>query len=202
MELQDRLRSIEKEQEKMRASNRELEALALYDSMTNLANRTLLNEYISRQFEEAKQAEKLYGMEILDIDYFKQYNDFYGHLEGDRCIEEVAAVLKEAESDRVFCGRYGGDEFVVLYSDMTMEEIEKTVKEIQEKIRGRAIPHEKSACGEIVSVSQGVFVRVPQEENREWDFNAAADTALYHAKRQGRNCYRIETEFHKKGVGV
>lgn len=202
MELQDRLLSIEKEQEKMRASNRELEALALYDSMTNLANRTLLNEYVSRKFEEAKQAGKLYGVEILDIDYFKQYNDFYGHLEGDRCIEEVAAVLKEAENDRVFCGRYGGDEFVVLYSDMTLEEIEKTVEQIQEKIRRRAIPHEKSACGEIVSVSQGVFVRVPQEENREWDFSAAADTALYHAKRQGRNCYCIETEFHKKGVGV
>lgn len=88
MELQDRLLSIEKEQEKMRASNRELEALALYDSMTNLANRTLLNEYVSRKFEEAKQAGKLYGVEILDIDYFKQYNDFYGHLEGDRCIEK------------------------------------------------------------------------------------------------------------------
>mgnify|MGYP002231302787 CR=1 FL=1 len=68
MELQDRLLSIEKEQEKMRASNRELEALALYDSMTNLANRTLLNEYVSRKFEEAKQAGKLYGVEILDIE--------------------------------------------------------------------------------------------------------------------------------------
>lgn len=164
----------------------ELEALTLYDSLTNLANRTLLNECVSKKFEEEKQAEKLYGVEILDIDYFKQYNDFYGHLEGNRCIEEVAAVLKEAESDRVFCGRYGGDEFVVLYSDMTLEEIEKTVKQIQEKIRSRAIPHEKCACGEIVSVSQGVFVRVPQEENREWDFSAAADTFLWTGSSKGR----------------
>lgn len=198
MELQDRLRSVEKEQKRVRAANRRLEALALYDSMTNLANRTLINEHISQKFEEAQQYGRLLGVELLDIDFFKQYNDLYGHLEGDGCIEAVAGVLQSVANDRVFCGRYGGDEFVVIYSDMTAQEVEQTVQTIQNRIREKAIPHKGSACADIVTISQGVFLAVPQEPNREWDFNSMADNALYYAKHKGRNRYHIETEFHKK----
>lgn len=198
LELQDRLRNIEKEQEKMLASNRKLETLALYDSLTNLANRTLINEYVSQKFEDAQNNSKLFGVELLDIDFFKRYNDTYGHLAGDVCIETVASVLRELENDRVFCGRYGGDEFVVIYSDMTAEEIGKVVVEIQHRVREKSIPHESSECGKTVTVSQGVFIGIPDEENREWDFNSMADIALYHAKRKGRNCYHIEEKILQK----
>lgn len=198
LELQDRLRSIEKEQEKVLASNRKLETLALYDSLTNLGNRTLINEYVSQKFEDAQNNSKLFGVELLDIDFFKRYNDTYGHLAGDVCIETVASVLHELENDRVFCGRYGGDEFVVIYSDMTSEEICKVVVEIQDRVREKCIPHESSECCKTVTVSQGVFIRIPDEENREWDFNSMADIALYHAKRKGRNCYHIEEKFLQK----
>ena len=195
MELQDRLRSMEKEQEKMRASNRKLEALALYDSLTNLANRTLINEHVSQKFEEAQSSAKIFGVELLDIDFFKRYNDTYGHLAGDACIEAVASVLRELEDDRIFCGRYGGDEFVVIYSDMTAEEIEEAACRIQDRVRDKKIPHENSECCATVTVSQGIFIRIPSDENREWDFNSMADIALYRAKREGRNRYHIETGF-------
>ena len=195
MELRDKLKSMEKEQEQMRDYNRHLENIALYDSMTNLANRTFLNEYISEKFEEAQWEKKLLGVELMDIDSFKQYNDAYGHLAGDACIEAVAGILRDIRGDNIFCSRYGGDEFMIIYSDMPAEEIACIAGNIQHRVRELAIPHEASECGNMVTVSQGIFIRQPEESNREWDFNAQADIALYHVKRDGRNSYRIETEF-------
>lgn len=195
MELRDKLSSMEKEREKMRACNRQLKDIALYDSMTNLANRTFLNEYASARFEDAQREKKLLGVELLDIDYFKNYNDAYGHLAGDACIEAVAGVLRKIRSDKVFCGRYGGDEFMIVYNDLSLEEISRVVDKIQQRVRELAIPHEASECSDIITVSQGIFVREPEEQNREWDFNSQADKILYRAKRSGRNRYRIETAF-------
>lgn len=194
IELRDKLKSVTKEREKILAYNRHLENIALYDPMTNLANRTFLNEYISEKFEETQRENKLLGVELLDIDNFKKYNDTYGHLDGDICIEAVADILRSICSEKIFCSRYGGDEFMIIYSDMPAEEIRQTVEEIQQRVRALAIPHRTSECADIVTVSQGVFVRRPEEMNREWDFNAQADIALYHAKRDGRNQYRIHTE--------
>ncbi len=195
MELRDKLKSMETEQEKMYDYNRHLKNMALYDSMTKLANRTFLNEYISEKFEEARRENKLLGVELMDIDCFKQYNDTYGHLAGDTCIEAVAGVLRELHCDNIFCSRYGGDEFMIVYSDMSLNEITETAGKIQSRVRELAIPHKASECGDVVTVSQGIFIRQPEEQNREWDFNAQADIALYHVKRDGRNSYRIETEF-------
>lgn len=195
MELQDELHTVEQEQVKMSAANRRLEAIALYDSMTKLANRTRISEYTSQKFEEAQKEGSLLGVEIMDIDCFKNYNDTYGHLKGDKCIEAIAGVLRSMESDHIFCGRYGGDEFMVIYSGMTPQEIEHAVEEIQNKVRNLCIAHEKSACADIVTVSQGVFIRVPDSKSREWDFNSMADRILYEAKRNGRNCYQVGTEF-------
>ena len=195
MELRDRLQTMEQEGERMRAANRRLETIALYDSMTNLANRTYLNEYISAKFEEAHQEKKLFGIELMDIDYFKEFNDTNGHLAGDACIEEVANVLRRVENENVFCGRYGGDEFMIVYTGMTVEEIREVAESIQTGVRELKIPHIASDCADIVTVSQGVFVRVPDEQNREWDYSVRADAILYQAKKSGKNCYKIDTEF-------
>lgn len=197
MELQDELREVEKEQAKISAANRKLEAMAMYDSMTKLANRAKINEYMSQKLEEAWKNETLLGVELMDIDRFKTYNDTYGHLAGDECIKAVAGVLRKMKSHRVFCGRYGGDEFVVIYSEMTLEEIEQTAEKIRKRICDLQIPHKKSEQSDIVTVSQGIFARVPDNNTREWDFSSMADTMLYHAKHDGRNCCRIGTEFEQ-----
>lgn len=200
MELQDQLRVVEQEQIRISAANRELKAIALYDSMTKLANRTRINEYLSQKFEEAQQEGSLLGVELMDIDYFKNYNDTYGHLAGDKCIEAVAEVLRSQESDKVFCGRYGGDEFVMIYSGMTVQEIEHTVTEIQDGVRKLGIAHKGSVCSDVVTVSQGIFVKVPDSDSREWDFSSMADITLYEAKHGGRDCYHIETAFKQQSV--
>lgn len=195
MELREKLRTVEKEQRDIAADNEKLASIALYDSMTNLPNRTFLNEHLAEKFEEAQTQQRILGVEIMDIDYFKQYNDTYGHLLGDSCLEAVAGVLKEMESSSIFCARYGGDEFVIVYNHMTIEEIRNAAAEIQKKVRGLSILHETSACDRMVTVSQGVFAGVPRESNREWDFSSMADVTLYKAKRAGRNRYVLTTDF-------
>lgn len=89
------------------------------DALTNLANRFRLNDYSEQALSRARQEQKGYAIEILDIDYFKEYNDNYGHQAGDECIMAIAAELKNMENSRIFCARYGGDEFIILYEGMS-----------------------------------------------------------------------------------
>lgn len=195
LELQDKLSRVEREHKDIQAYNRDLESIALYDSLTGLANRTYLNEYLSQKFEEAYANQTPIGVELMDIDFFKEYNDTYGHLAGDVCIESVASILKEIENENVFCARYGGDEFMIVYSDMTTQEVRNVVETIQDNVRALDICHERSKCANKVTISQGVFVKIPEEQNREWDYNSMADIVLYEAKKQGRNRYHIATDF-------
>lgn len=166
--------------------------------MTNLANRDSYNEFYTHKFEEALAQRKLLGVEMLDIDYFKKYNDTNGHLKGDGCIEAVAGVLREIANSHVFCARYGGDEFVIIYSDMTKEEIMETAETIRRRVEELQIPHSSSECAKVVTVTQGIFARIPNELNREWDFSSMADITLYHAKNEGRNRWLLRTEFAEK----
>ncbi len=195
LEIQDKVNRMKAEQKDIKAYNRKLQTLAMYDSLTGLANRGYLNEYLSQRFEEAFEKQMLLGVELMDIDHFKTYNDTYGHLAGDVCIESVSQVLKDVQNDRVFCARYGGDEFMIVYSEMTIKEIQMVAETIQRKVRDLEVHHEGSEDGTKVTVTQGIFTSIPEEENREWDFNSMADIVLYNAKREGRNRYRIVTGF-------
>lgn len=197
MELQNELGRVEAEQQKIVDSNQRLEEIALYDSMTRLPNRAYLNEYFSTKFEEAFRKQKTLGVELMDIDFFKQYNDTYGHLAGDVCIEKIADVLREVKgtNENIFCARYGGDEFMVIYTDMEISRMQTVAELIQNKVRALGMEHEGSRCSRVVSVSQGIFAKIPDEENREWDFNSMADVVLYQAKKNGRDRYQVQTEF-------
>ena len=195
MELQDRLRNVTLDRENMRASNQVLEDLAMHDELTGLANRTYLHEYLTSCFEHAYAEEKLLGVELMDIDFFKEYNDHYGHLEGDHCLKTIAAVLRKHQiPGQVFCARYGGDEFMIVYTGMTAEQIRRISEDILREVRVLKIPHECSRCSKYVSVSQGVFARIPAENNREWDFTSRADDLLYKAKNCGRDGICLSTE--------
>ena len=130
----------------------------------------------------------------MDIDFFKEYNDFYGHLAGDNCLHAIAGVLREQQCQgRVFCARYGGDEFMIVYTGMTAEEIRGVSETIMRGVRALYIPHEKSRCSSCITVSQGVFVKTPTGNNREWDFTRRADGLLYYAKNNGRDCVCMST---------
>ena len=195
MEMQDRLKNITLDWANMKASNRELESLAMHDELTGLANRTFLHEYLTSSFEHAYEEKEIMGVELMDIDFFKEYNDHYGHLMGDHCLKSVAGVLRKQQvPGKVFCARYGGDEFMILYTGMTAEQIRRTSEDILREVRKLKMPHERSNCSKYVSVSQGVFARIPVGNNREWDFTSRADELLYKAKNRGRDGICLSTE--------
>ena len=195
IELQNRLKNVTLDWTNMKASNRELESLAMHDELTGLANRTFLNEYFTSSFEHAYEEHELMGVELMDIDFFKEYNDHYGHLAGDQCLKAIAGVLRKQQvPGKIFCARYGGDEFMILYTGMTVEKIRRAAEDILREVRKLKLLHERSNCSSYVSVSQGVFVRIPVGNNKEWDFTSRADDLLYKAKNCGRDGICLSTE--------
>ena len=157
------------------------------DPLTHLANRFRLNDYSEQTFEEALAAEKPFAVEILDIDYFKEYNDNYGHQAGDVCILAIAEELQKMQGERIFCARYGGDEFIIIYKQMTEEEVFEEAGGLRERILARRITHAYSKALPVVTISQGICWDIPGEENRSWDFLHAADAMLYRVKKRSRN---------------
>jgi diguanylate cyclase (GGDEF)-like protein len=158
------------------------------DSLTGLPNRRAYDEIIQAEWTRAMRTGQPLALISLDIDYFKQYNDRYGHAQGDCCLQEVAQVLKQAvqRGGDLAC-RIGGEEFMVVLPGATTQ----TAKALAEKIRlalaAKAIQHEQSAAGAIVTVSIGVAHTVPSPDQALSALYQAADRALYQAKQQGRN---------------
>ena len=204
IELQNRLKNVTLDWTNMKASNRELESLAMHDELTGLANRTFLHEYLTSSFEHAYEEHELMGVELMDIDFFKEYNDHYGHLAGDQCLKAIAGVLRKQQvPGKTFCARYGGDEFMILYTGMTVEKIRRVAEDILREVRKLKLPHECSNCSNYVSVSQGVFVRIPVGNSKEWDFTSRADDLLYKTKSCGRNSICLSTErFRDKFIEI
>ena len=168
-------------QENMQLIQR-LESIANRDALTGTANRRALNAFLAQLWEQKAPL----ALIMIDVDYFKRYNDHYGHQAGDDCLSSVAQVLKmavRAEDDLV--ARYGGEEFVVALPGVSLAHATVIAERIQQKIHDAALPHEASAVAAVVTVSMGVVVSdgtVPMET-----LIARADSALYQAKNKGRN---------------
>lgn len=194
IELRNKLNVLQQRQYNMMALNAELKMISQHDPMTGLANRTYLNEYLEKQFEQAWKENKKLAVELMDIDCFKKYNDFYGHLAGDKCIEKIAMLLKSIENDKIFCARYGGDEFMLVYTDMEKEQVCRTAETIRKKVMDMCILHENSDIAPVVTVTQGIVCKVPEETGRVWDYCVRADKCLYEAKKSGKNRVRCESD--------
>lgn len=177
-----------KQKKQMEIENQELHHKSETDALTGLANRFRLNQYADKKFEEAIADHTPVAIEIMDIDYFKQYNDNYGHQAGDTCIYKVGRALKQMmEHDNVFVARYGGDEFVAIYTGYTKDAVEGLMEELKKRIVGLNIEHRYSKAAEIVTVSQGASYGIPNKGDRVWDFLHSADEMLYKVKTMSRN---------------
>lgn len=157
------------------------------DPLTHLANRFRLNDYSEQAFEQALAAGLPFAVEILDIDYFKEFNDNYGHQAGDGCLLAIAQELQQMQREHIFCARYGGDEFIIIYERMTEEEVFAEAEQLRERILARRIAHAYSKALPVVTISQGICWGIPEEGNRNWDFLHAADAMLYRVKKRSRN---------------
>ncbi|MDD6194149.1 MAG: GGDEF domain-containing protein [Lachnospiraceae bacterium] len=181
------------------AINREVkqENIALHrksevDPLTGIYNRFKLNEYGEIAFEEACRNQTSLAIEILDIDYFKQYNDNYGHQAGDEAIKEVARMMQEmAGRGKIFCSRYGGDEFVIIYEGYTKDETMGLAQTLKKLTSDRNITHAYSKAEKYLTISQGICWGIPKTHEKIWDYLHAADELLYKVKKISRNSIRI-----------
>ncbi|MGN0506595.1 MAG: diguanylate cyclase domain-containing protein [Lachnospiraceae bacterium] len=176
----------EKRQSRMEERNKQLKRMSEHDALTGLYNRYALNVECEKWYHEAKAKQTTLGMIVLDVDYFKQFNDTYGHLEGDNCLKCVSDVLREAVGSDGMIVRYGGDEFFVLLRGKTEEEVLELAENINICMRKRKYQHRASLVSDYVTLSQGIVNAVPEEIQTIPDFIHLADNALYKAKEARR----------------
>ena len=172
-------------------ANHQLHHLSHTDGLTGIANRRHFDDALAREWARAQRAKSNLALIMLDVDVFKHFNDHYGHLAGDACLQALALALEHTggrrEGDVV--ARYGGEEFVVLLPDMDVQAAADVARHIQAAIHQLALPHEGAPFG-IVTVSFGVASMQPQRHQQAQTLVHSADSAMYRAKKQGRN--RIE----------
>ncbi|EOJ3672543.1 GGDEF domain-containing response regulator [Vibrio parahaemolyticus] len=162
------------------------------DGLTKLFNRRYIDQKLDSMVAWHGRHHMPMAMILLDVDFFKPFNDNYGHIEGDRCLQAIANQLRAT-----FCrsgeyvGRYGGEEFVVLLSSTDAQTAEREAERIQEAMYFLDYQHEFSSVANRVTVSQGVFVFQPTGKENQADLYATADRALYTSKSLGRNTYTM-----------
>ncbi len=176
-------------------ANERLQGLSYLDGLTGIANRRRFDEVLDAEWRRARRAGLPLSLLMIDIDHFKAYNDTYGHHAGDDCLRRVAHALSAAlvrAGD--FLGRYGGEEFVAILPGAEADQALRTAEDLRTRVVGLGIEHASSSAGSTVSISVGAACVRPGEGESAASLQAAADKALYRAKREGRNRVRIAGE--------
>ncbi|MGL6342359.1 MAG: diguanylate cyclase domain-containing protein, partial [Waterburya sp.] len=187
-QLRNEICDRQKAQAALHQANRELEKLSVLDSLTQVANRRRFDDYLLQEWQRAKQLQAPISLILCDIDYFKLYNDTYGHPIGDYCLLQVALAIECAiESISGLVARYGGEEFGIILPGMDGETALQVAEEIAIKVRQLHITHQKSPVDEYVTISLGVYSIVPNPKFSPELLINLADKALYQAKDRGRN---------------
>lgn len=172
----------------LKQANYELKRLATLDGLTQLANRRQFDEYFEREWQRLAREEQPLSLILFDIDHFKRYNDYYGHLAGDDCLQQVAKAANHAvqrPSDLV--ARYGGEEFAAILPDTEIQGALVVAQMIREQIQQLKLPHASSPSHPYLTLSLGVSGTIPSLERSPDYLIALADAALYEAKNQGRD---------------
>jgi diguanylate cyclase (GGDEF)-like protein len=189
--LRQRLRRLLQQAQvykQLEAANLALQHLANVDGLTGLANRRRFDDYLNTQWINLAQKQSPLSLILCDIDFFKLYNDYYGHPAGDICIREVGTVLShKAQRNQDLVARYGGEEFAVIMPNTHASGAFHVAKEIQAGVRDLQISHDQSAVSQCITLSMGVATMIPTWETSPGDLILAADKALYQAKEQGRD---------------
>lgn len=170
--------------------NLRLERLSHLDGLTGIHNRRYFEEHLALEWRRASRRQSPIAIIMVDVDFFKLYNDQYGHLAGDDCLKKVAEGLGIVNRPGDLLARYGGEEFIVVLPDTDLAGARTLAERMRARVEALRIPHEESPAGKHVTISLGVVCGVPQAKQTSNDFVLIADEALYKAKREGRN--RVE----------
>jgi len=170
------------------ASNRQLEMLSRQDGLTGLSNRRYFDSFLSTEVRRGARAREPLSLILIDVDYFKAYNDAYGHQGGDECLKRIAvAMLSSCQRPGDLAARYGGEEFVLVLPSTGAEGAIRVADILAANIAQLAMPHARSQVHSCVTVSQGVVSLLPDADTAPEMLIEYADQALYRAKQQGRN---------------
>ncbi|MDT8717812.1 GGDEF domain-containing protein [Clostridium sp. 19966] len=171
--------------------NEKLLYMSENDSLTDIYNRRKFDVVIENQWKDCLKRKSPLSLIIFDVDYFKEYNDNYGHLEGDQCLVSIASKLVSISKKNFISARYGGDEFTIIMPDTDVEEALKFGELLVNEIRNLNIEHSFSKSSKTVTITAGAASMLPSEDSSPKTLMKHADLALYDAKSKGKN--RIES---------
>lgn len=187
-----RTKELEKTQINLRHANKTLAKMAYIDSLTQVANRAYFDKILQKEWEQLIIEKECLSLLLIDVDYFKNYNDYYGHPEGDNCLKKIAQCFKSVvrySSDIV--ARYGGEEFAIVLPYANCDQAMLVAGKIQNAIASSSIAHKTSKVSDIITVSIGITTMKPSYDSSPDDLIKKADEALYLAKQEGRNRFKV-----------
>ena len=186
--LKNEIEKREVVQQELKKLNKELSDLSEIDGLTGIANRRHFDEFFEHEFRHAVRYKTPISLMMLDIDFFKEYNDHYGHLNGDKIIIKIAEIIKKyAKRSNDLAVRFGGDEYIVLLSDATEEFCQAVAFNIQEELKQLNLAHDFSSIVPRITLSIGIASINPERDTDPMRLLEYADHALYQSKENGRN---------------
>lgn len=178
----------------LEANNQQLQRLVCIDGLTQVANRRRFDEYLAIEWSRMAREQQPLSLILCDVDYFKLYNDTYGHLEGDTCLQQVAAAISRGlKRPADLVARYGGEEFAIVLPNTNPLGAFQVADKLRQEINQLMIPHTTSTVSDYLTLSLGVASTVPSQKFSIEQLMEAADKALYQAKKQGRNRVIVKT---------
>ncbi len=172
-----------------------LEELVNLDALTSIPNRRHLEHTLISNWRDAKRTKKSIAIAMLDVDFFKNYNDHYGHAAGDDVLRRIASAIEyQLKRPRDLVCRYGGEEFCIILPDTDIAGANRILETCCQAVEGLSIVHDKSHASSVVTVSIGACVCQPEEEDLHENALLIADQLLYKSKEAGRNCLSIHQE--------
>ncbi len=179
---------LQQTESKLRLVNQELEKLVNTDGLTQIANRRCFDNCLQKEWQRLYREQRPISLLLFDVDYFKLYNDSYGHQMGDECLIKIAQGVQQVVYRSMdLVARYGGEEFVVVLPNTDIKGAMAIAQRIHAAIKDLAIPHQTSKVSDIVTISLGITSQIPASESSVATLIEQADQALYRAKQQGRN---------------
>jgi diguanylate cyclase (GGDEF)-like protein len=176
----------------LKVANRELKQISTIDSLTKISNRRHFDHVFAKEWHIHLREKRNISILMCDIDFFKKYNDTYGHQKGDRCLVQVASILKkECRRPSDFAARYGGEEFVIILPETDADGAAAIAEKICKAVSTRNIPHSASLISKHVTISIGVATEIPDISTSPDMLLKKADGALYNAKESGKNIWKV-----------
>ncbi|WP_448571221.1 diguanylate cyclase [Trichothermofontia sp.] len=193
-QLQREIQEHQRAEMALQVANQKLQHLAITDELTQVVNRRFFYQYLQEQWEILADAKQPLSLILCDVDHFKTFNDTYGHLAGDECLRQIAQVIRSTlKRGPDLVGRYGGEEFILLLPYTDAAGAFEVATAVLAAIQDLKIKHEYASETGYVTVSLGVSTVIPDRAENPENLIKVADTALYAAKAQGRNCVMLKT---------